>query len=90
MAATIFFMKMANSPYEFNSKTRQFFILSLERILKTKIKNSKKIKHLFHTELEEKLLEEKRKISLEFYKKNMDLKNIHIIFIFGILEDIRG
>ena len=59
---------MSNSPYEFNSETRNFFVLSLERILETKIKNNKKIKYLFHTELETKLKEEKRKISLEFYK----------------------
>ncbi len=75
-------MNMSNSPYEFNSDTRHFFVLSLERILETKIKNNKKIKYLFHTELENKLKNEKRKISLEFYKTKFgdnDLSFINIL-----------
>jgi len=60
---------MINSPYEFNTETRTYFVHSLEKILETKIKNNKKIKYLFQNELECKLQNGKRKISLEYYKK---------------------
>lgn len=63
---------MTNSPYEFNNEMRKHFVLSLERLLETKVNNSNKIRNLFKNELEEKLKEEKRQLALNYFKEISD------------------